>query len=75
MNKLQWGRKMTSEEKRQTIRVILSEAEQQEDPRAAVQLIRRKISEMNDSGQEVPDELTEIENRFVDECIYASQGR
>ncbi len=66
---------MTSEEKRQTIRVILSEAEQQDDPRAAVQLIRRKISEMNDRGQEVPEELTEIQNRFVDECIYASQGR
>ncbi|MEM6496147.1 MAG: hypothetical protein AAF709_05410 [Pseudomonadota bacterium] len=66
---------MTSEEKRQTIRVILSEAEQQDDPRAAVQLIRRKIGEMNDRGQEVPEELTEIQTRFVDECIYASQGR
>ncbi|MEM8971114.1 MAG: hypothetical protein AAGD43_03520 [Pseudomonadota bacterium] len=66
---------MTSEEKRQTIRVILREAEQQDDPRAAVQLIRLKISEMNDRGQEVPEELTEIQNRFVDECIYASQGR
>lgn len=66
---------MTSEQERQTVRVILSEAEQQDDPRAAVQLIRQKIKELNDNGQMVPDELTAIENRFVDECIYASQGR
>jgi hypothetical protein len=41
----------------------------------AVNLIRQRIAELNDRGEGVPEELIRIENRYVDECIYASQGR
>lgn len=66
---------MTSEQERQNVRVIVSQAEQQDDPRAAIRLIQQKIAEMNDLGQQVPQELVLIQNHYVDECIHESQGR
>jgi len=66
---------MTSAQKRKEIREIVIKAEQEGDPRLAIELIRQRIAELNDSGQEVPEELIWIQNRYVDECIYASQGR
>ncbi|MGI9410051.1 MAG: hypothetical protein ACR2OV_08255 [Hyphomicrobiaceae bacterium] len=66
---------MTSDQKREEIRALVTTAEQQDDPRYAVQVIRQRIAELNNSGQEVPEELIWIQNRYVDECIYASQGR
>ena len=66
---------MTSEQQRQKVRVIVSQAEQQDDPRAAIQLIQQKITEMNNLGEEVPQDLVLIQNHYVDECIHESQGR
>ena len=66
---------MTSEQERQKIRLIVGRAEQQDDPRAAIQLIQQGIAEMNNLGEEVPQELLLIQNYYVDECIHESQGR
>ena len=66
---------MTSEQMRQKLRVIVSAAEQQDDPRAAIQLIQRTIAEMNNLGEDVPQELVVMQNHYVDECIHESQGR
>ena len=66
---------MTSNQERQKVRVIVREAEQQDDPRAAIQLIQQKIAEMNNLGEVVPQELVLIQNHYVDECIHESQGR
>jgi hypothetical protein len=66
---------MTSDQMRKEVQAIVTKAEQVEDPRLAVNLIRQRIAELNDRGEGVPEELIRIENRYVDECIYASQGR
>ena len=66
---------MTSEHVRQKVRLIFSEAEQQDDPRAAIQLIQQTIAEMTNLGEEVPQELVLMQNHYVDECIHESQGR
>ena len=66
---------MASNQKLKAIREIVTKAEQEDDPRLAVKLIRQKIAELNNSGKDVPEELIWIQNRYVDECIYESQGR
>ncbi len=66
---------MTSDQRREEIRLLLTRAEDVDDPRLAVQLIRQRIAELNESGQDVPEELIWLQNRYVDECIHASQGR
>ena len=66
---------MTSDQMRKEIRALVTRAEQAGDPRLAVKLIKQRIAELNDSGEEVPAELIWIENRYLNECIYASQGR
>ena len=66
---------MTSDQMRKEVQAIVTKAEQVEDPRLAVKLIRQRIAELNDSGEGAPEELIWIQNRFVDECIYTSQGR
>ena len=66
---------MTSEQKRQQINVLIKEAEEQDDPRAVIQLIRNKITELNNLGEEIPEELIWMQKRYTNECIYASQNR
>ena len=66
---------MTSEEKRAEIRSVVTMAEQADDPRRAVAIIRQRITELKNGGHEIPEELVWIENRYVDDCIHASQGR
>jgi hypothetical protein len=66
---------MTSDQMGKEDQAIVTKAEQAEDPRLALKLIRQRIAELNDRGEEVPEELIRIKNRYADECIYASQGR
>jgi hypothetical protein len=66
---------MASVKNRDEVHILISEVEQADDPRQAVKLLRDRIAELNAEGKEVPEEFLLIENRFVDECVYASQGR
>lgn len=66
---------MTLEQKREEIRALVTKVEQEDDPRMAVKLIRQRIAELNNIGEDVPEEFIWMQNRLVDECIYASQGR
>ena len=69
------SRVMASEELRDEVRVLIRKVEQEDDPRLAVRLIRKRIAELNDVGEDVPEEFLLLQIRLVDECIYASQGR
>ena len=66
---------MTLEQKREEIRALVTKIEQEDDPRLAVKIIRQRIAELNNIGEDVPEEFIWMQNRLVDECIYASQGR
>ncbi|MGI9423104.1 MAG: hypothetical protein ACR2PA_07920 [Hyphomicrobiaceae bacterium] len=66
---------MTLEQKREEIRALATKIEQEDDPRSAVKIIRQRIAELNNIGEDVPEEFIWMQNRLVDECIYASQGR
>lgn len=66
---------MTPAESREEVRVLLAKVEQTDDPRFAVRLVRERIAELNNCGEDVPEELTWMEKRLVAECIDASQGR
>jgi hypothetical protein len=66
---------MASVENRDDVHHLISEVEQAEDPRLAVKLIRDRIAALNTEGKHVPEEFILIQNRFVEECVYASQGR
>ena len=66
---------MASVEARDEIQNLISKVEQEDDPRLAVKLLRDRIAELIAEGKDIPEEIIAIENRFVDECIYASQGR
>ena len=66
---------MTPAESRGEVHVLLAKVEQTDDPRFAVRLVRERIAELNNCGEEVPEELTWMEKRLVAECIDASQGR
>ncbi len=66
---------MTPAQAKQEVRAIIAQAEQSDDPRFGVRLVRARIAELNAAGEDVPDELTWIEKRFIADCIDASQGR
>ncbi len=66
---------MASVEARDEIQNLISKMEHEDDPRLAVKLLRDRIAELNAEGKDIPEEFIAIQNRFVDECIYASQGR
>ena len=66
---------MASLENRDDVHHFISEMEQTDDPRLAVKLLRDRIEELNAEGKDVPAEFILIQNRFVKECVYASQGR
>ena len=62
-------------ENRDDVDDIISEVEQADDPRLAVKLVRDRIAVLNAEGKHIPKELILIQNRFVEECVYDSQGR
>lgn len=66
---------MTPEETRAEVRRIVTRIELAEDPRVGIQLVRERMSEIRQGGQEVPEEFTWIEKRLAAECIDASQER
>ena len=66
---------MSSEELRDELRVLIRKIEQEDDPRLAVRLIRKRIAELKDVDKDVPEEFLLLQTRLVNECIYASQGR
>ncbi len=66
---------MTAAEMRLEVRKLVETAEQADDPRLGVRLVRARMRELEDAGTSVPRELITAERRFVAECIEASQGR
>jgi hypothetical protein len=55
---------------------LVHEMEQtDDDPRQCYAIVKKRISEFRRSGRDVPDELSKLENRFLTECMLASQGR
>ena len=62
-------------ENRNDVHHFISEVEQTDDPRLAVKLLRERIEVLNAEGKDVPEEFILFQNRFVEECVYASQGR
>jgi len=66
---------MTPADTRAEVRSIIAQVEQSDDPRQGVQLIRQRMSELRDAGEEVPEEFTRVEKQLIADCIDASQGR
>lgn len=55
---------------------LVHEMEQtDDDPRQCYALVKKRITEFRRSGRDVPDELSNLEKRFLTECMLASQGR
>jgi hypothetical protein len=55
---------------------LVQQMEQSEDdPRRCYVLVKQRISELRNSGRDVPDELSKLEKRVLTECMLASQGR
>jgi hypothetical protein len=55
---------------------LVQQMEQSEDdPRRCYVLVKQRISEFRNSGQDVPDELSKLEKHVLRECMLASQGR
>ena len=55
---------------------LVQQMEQSEDdPRRCYVLVKQRISELRNSGRDVPDELSRLEKRVLRECMLASQGR
>lgn len=66
---------MTPLEARAEVRTIISQIEQVDDPRLGVSLVRKRIAELHEAGESVPEELVSVEKRLIADCIEASQGR
>ena len=66
---------MTPQEAREQVRQLVTQVEMDGDPRVGIQLVRAKMSELHNAGEEVPKEFIWIEKRFLSDCVEASQGR
>ena len=52
-----------------------TELEEVEDPRDCYAMVQARIRRYRQAGQNVPEDLTLIERRLMNECMAASQGR
>jgi hypothetical protein len=67
------GRK-ADEVDRQTL-LILTEIDEQDDPREAWARVKRRIDALREAGDEVPEALVLAERNLMVELTAASQGR
>lgn len=55
---------------------LVQQMEQSEDdPRQCYAMVKQRISEYRQSGNEVPDDLVRMERTLMVECMQQSQGR
>ena len=55
---------------------LVQQMEQSEDdPRRCYALVKQRISEYRQSGNDIPDDLVRMERTLMVECMQASQGR
>jgi hypothetical protein len=54
---------------------IIQGLEDEEDPRTAWGIVKRRIDKLEREGREVPEALVVAERRLMTECISESQGR
>ncbi len=55
---------------------LVQQMEQSEDdPRQCYALVKQRISEYRQSGNDIPEDLKRIEHTLMVECMQASQGR
>jgi hypothetical protein len=55
---------------------LVQQMEQSEDdPRRCYALVKQRISEYRQSGNNVPEDLARMERSLMVECMQASQGR
>lgn len=66
---------MASVKAQSDVQVLMSELEQTDDPRLAVKLLRERIDQLSAEGKDIPEAYILLQNRLVNECVYASQGR
>ncbi len=52
-----------------------TELEEVEDARECYAMVQARIRRYRQAGQKVPEDLTLIERRLMNECMAASQGR
>lgn len=52
-----------------------SELEDVEDPRECYTMVQARIRRYRQAGKKVPEDLSLIERRLMNECMAASQGR
>lgn len=45
-----------------------------DDPRAGFALVKQRINELRNEGQQIPDELIRMERNLQCECISQSRG-
>jgi hypothetical protein len=55
---------------------LVQQMEQSEDdPRQCYAMVKQRISEYRQSGNQVPDDLVRLERTLMVECMQQSQGR
>ncbi|MEQ1670241.1 MAG: hypothetical protein ABL893_05235 [Hyphomicrobium sp.] len=55
---------------------LVQQMEQSEDdPRHCYALVKQRISEYRQMGQDIPDDLARMERSLMVECLQQSQGR
>ncbi len=55
---------------------LVQQMEQSEDdPRRCYALVKQRISEYRQSGNDIPDDLVRMERTLMVECMQESQGR
>lgn len=57
------------------IAVLLSQIEEQDDPREGFALVQQRMARYRDAGDEVPEELVRVHRALQTELILESQGR
>ncbi len=64
-----------TEKQREEILELNSRLEDLDDPRECYALIKTRIAEYQEAGEEVSDDLAMLERSLLNDCLLASQGR
>lgn len=64
-----------SEQMSADLHELSAQMEQMDDPRQCYRLVKERISRYEQTGGDVPADLTSLERQLMVECMAESQGR
>ncbi|MGH1418298.1 MAG: hypothetical protein ACRBCJ_05520 [Hyphomicrobiaceae bacterium] len=64
-----------TEKQREEILELNNRIDDLDDPRECYALIKSRIAECRQAGEEVSDDLAMLERSLLNDCLLASQGR